>query len=265
MDMMNILRKAKNAVKIFREDGFNRIVFILATEYSLPIPLSTKSRWKAGIKSEIQYWDAYFRTQGLQWTDTYKLRFNPDLPLQPRPASLLPSQSEIHILDVGAGPLTWLGKKHEGENVNITAVDPLADEYDKILAKYHIEPLVRTRKLTAENLTKKFSSDTFGLVFARNCIDHSYNPETAILQMIDVTKSGGYVLLEHRPNEAENENYQGLHQWNFSMSSEGDFLVSSKSDTVNMTRKYAEICTMTSEIVYEFGEVDWLIVKIQKK
>ena len=262
---MKIFRKAKNAVRIFKEDGFQRIIFILATEYSLPIPLSTKFKWEAGIKSEVQYWDAYFRTKGLKWADTYKLRFDPDLPLQPRPAALLPPQSEIHILDVGAGPLTCLGKKHEGKNVQITAVDPLADEYDKILEKHQIQPLVRTQKLTAEHLTNRFSPNSFSLVFARNCIDHSFNPEEAILKMIDVAKKNGYVLLEHRPNEAENENYLGLHQWNFSMSADGDFLISSKSETVNMTRKYAELCTMTSEIVYEFGDIDWLIVRIQKK
>jgi SAM-dependent methyltransferase len=178
---------------------------------------------------------------------------------------LLPVQNDARILDVGAGPLTWLGKKHEGKSINITAIDPLADEYDRILEKYRIHPLVRTEKLAAENLMERFPADSFGLVFARNCIDHSFDPEKAILQMINVVETGGYVLLEHRPNEAENENYSGLHQWNFSMSPEGNFLISSKNDTVDMTRKYQGICIISSEIVYEYGDIDWLIVRIKKK
>ena len=87
-----------------------------------------------------------------------------------------------------------------------------AHHNDKILKKHGIQPLVRTRKLAAEELTKAFPVNTYDLVFARNCIGHSYNPERAILEMINVVKRGRYVLLEHLPNEGKSENYQGLHQ-----------------------------------------------------
>lgn len=266
---MSLLRKATSAVKILMANGFYRIVSILISKYRLLIPQSAKSKWETGIKSEIQFWDDYFRTKGLQWADSYGHRFDPDLPLQPRPAALLPPQTEVHILDVGAGPLTYLGKKYDAKHVIITAVDPLADEYDRILDKYQIQPLIRTQTLAAEELTKGFPSSTYDLVVARNCIDHAYNPERAILQMIEVVKTGSYVLLEHRPNEAENTNYTGLHQWNFSLSAKGDFLISSKSkldtmNTVNMTMKYASLCTITCEIVNEGRDVDWLITRIQK-
>ena len=150
------------------------------------------------------------------------------------------------------------------EESNIIAVDPLADEYDKILHKYSIEPLIRTKKLSAEKLTKEFPSNTFDLVFARNCIDHAYDPEKAILQMIAVVKRNSYVLLEHRPNEADNQNYHGLHHWNFSVSSEGDFLISSKSKQLNITTKYKKICSVSCEILNLGQNDEWLITKIQK-
>ena len=260
-----MVQNARKAIKVFREDGFNMIISILISKYELQIPQSAKIKWKAGIKSEIQFWDDWFCMKGFQWADQYRNSFDPDLPLQPRPAALLLPQAEIHILDVGAGPLTFLGKVYEGKCINITAVDPLADEYDKILNKYQFQPLVRTQKLAAENLTKRFPSNKFDLVFARNSIDHAYNPERAILQMINVVKSGRYVLLEHTPNEAENANYSDLHQWNFSMSINGDFLISSKFEKVNMTKKYAELCTMTCELVNEGRHGDFLITRIRKK
>jgi len=262
---MNMLRKSREAVKVFREEGFHGIVSILISRNMLPIPLSTKCKWKARIRTEIKFWDDWIRTKGLKWTDEYIRRLDPDLPLQPRPAALLPPEMKIRILDVGAGPLTYLGKIHDEKHFTITAVDPLADEYDRILDKYRIQPLVRTQKLAAEDIMKRFSSNTYGLVFARNCIDHSYNPERAILQMIDVVKTGSYVLLEHRPNEAENRDYSGLHQWNFSLSVDNDFLVSSKFESVNMTKKYAELCTISSETVIEGRDNEWLIVRIRKR
>jgi len=264
---MKILKKFQSAINVLsQKDGLHRILVILRDQYSLPIPQSSRSRWKAGIDSEINFWDSYFRTKGLKWSDDYQSRFDPELPLQARVASLLPAAlSEVNILDVGAGPLTYLGKKLHGKNINISAVDPLADEYDKILKKYKINPLIHTKKCDAEKLEKVFPRNAFDLVFARNCIDHSYCPEKAIISMINILKKNCYVLLEHIPNEAENENYKGLHQWNFSRSNNGDFLISSKLGEVNMTRKYADLCDISCEIIDEGGNGAWLITKILKK
>lgn len=264
---MKIFKKIQSAGNIITQKyGFHRFISILKGQYKLPIPQSSHSKWKAGIESEVEFWDSYFRTKGLKWSDDYQSRFNPDLPLQSRVVSLLPeSLSEIHILDVGAGPLTYLGKKSPGKKLKITAVDSLADEYEKIFDKYHINPLVKTRKADAENLKKIFPQNSFDLVFARNCIDHAYHPENAIKSMIGILKKGCFLLLEHIPNEAENENYQGLHQWNFSRSNNGDFLISSKLGEVNMTRKYADLCDISCEIIDEGGNGAWLITKILKK
>ena len=224
--------------------------------------LRNKWKWKYSKKSELNFWDSYFRTEGLQWKDNYKLRFNPDFPLQDRPGELLPlHKEEVVVLDVGAGPMTYLGKKHPNKKLLITAVDPLAEEYDKILEKYDITPLVKTEKLDAEKLTERFSENSFDLVFARNCIDHSYDPEEAILQMIKVVKKGCYVLMEHRENEAINENYRGFHQWNFSLAEDGNFLISSKKTKVNFSKKYKEICNVDCEL--DTVE-DWLITRIIK-
>jgi ubiquinone/menaquinone biosynthesis C-methylase UbiE len=131
--------------------------------------------------------------------------------------------------------------------------------------KYQVAPLVKTRKADAENLEKIFPQNSFDLVFARNCIDHAYNPENAIKSMIGVLKKGCFLLLEHIPNEAENEKYQGLHQWNFSQNEIGDFLISSKSKKINMTKKYADLCYISCETI-DVGRNDlWFITKILKK
>ena len=257
---MSLFRRGKTAFRVLRNEGVAGIVSLLISKFGSP-----KSRWRVNTTSEREFWDSYFQTKGLEWAASYQTRFDPDLPLQERAAALLPPEESVHILDVGAGPLTCLGKRAEGKRLTITAVDPLADEYDKILKKHGIQPLVRTRKLAAEELTQAFPVNTYDLVFARNCIGHSYNPERAILEMINVVKRGRYVLLEHLPNEGKSENYQGLHQWNFSSSKEGDFLISSRRKGVNMTKRYAHLCTITCDIVNTGKGGDWLITRILKK
>jgi SAM-dependent methyltransferase len=226
--------------------------------------LSPKLRWKTGKGFETRFWDYWLRTKGAQWPADYRNRLDPDFPVQPRVDALLPAERDIHILDVGAGPLTIVGKKARGKLLKITAVDPLADEYDKLLRKHAVEPIVRTQRLEAEMLTTRFSKNAFDFCYARNCLDHAYDPEQAVLQMIDVVKRARYVLLEHHPNEAKHAHYSGLHQWNFDLSPEGDFLIASRFSATNMTKKYADRCSISCELLNENGE-NWLVTRILKK
>lgn len=255
--MSSILSKA---VRTYKERGLGGIISAAARRIKLPD--TSKSRWRKGVASEADFWDSYFRTGGLEWPVDYRMRLDPERPLQPRPAALLPAGTDLRVLDVGAGPLTHLGKKVPGRRISITAVDPLAEIYDEILAKYAISPPVRTTKLEAENLNRQFAPNTFDLVVARNCIDHSFDPERAILKMVDVAKAQCYVLLEHRPNEAETNRYTGLHQWNFSMSEAGEFIIASRTSSVNITQKYAHLFQAKCETVTDDG--DWLITRILK-
>lgn len=235
-EFMDNLLKYRYVINFLEKNFIKRFNNFLLPKYNLSFINTSRIQWLDGIKSELQFWDLYFRTNGIYWIEEYKGRLNPDLPLQSRPAELLPDDEDIEILDVGAGPLTYLGKKHNYKNLRITATDPLADEYNILLKRFNIVPIVMTQRIEAEHLNKKFRSNTFDLVNARNCIDHTYNPERAILQMVRVVKEGRYILLEHKPNEAINEDYKGLHQWNFSMSDDNDFIISSKYNKVNMKK-----------------------------
>ena len=237
------------------------IIYVLENKFQLRLPLGTKLRWRLGIRNEILFWDKYFKEKGLQWSANYHLRLDPTLQLQENISKLIPEDNEtVDILDVGAGPLTYLGKVYENKIIKITAVDPLAKEYDKLLEKYSVDPLVRTEELEAEKLTKRFEENSFDLVFARNCIDHSFSPEKAILEMIKVCKRKCYILMMHIPNEAENENYKGLHQWNFS-SDNGEFIISSKNDKVNFSDKFSHLCKAKC-IITDDG---WLRTEIRKE
>lgn len=216
-------------------------LYLFERKLKIRLPISNKLRWNINTKSEIRFWDKCIRTNGMIWPEEYQQRFDKNLLLQEEIVKLLPDYIKISILDVGAGPFTYIGKVYNNFNINITAVDPLSDEYDKLLKKYSISPIVRTQKLEAEKLTTRFKENTFDLVFARNSIDHSYFPEISVLEMIKVVKRNCYVLLLHRPNEAKQENWQGLHQWNFSNEND-DFIISSKKYRINFSKKYSDIC-----------------------
>lgn len=218
--------------------------------------------WKIGCFAETSYWDKWMRTKGGGWPDSFKRRTDPESKLQKPIRELidLPEGSEIKILDVGAGPVTNLGYCWEGYDLKISAVDPLANEYDKLLKKHKINPPVRTIYCDAENLRSVFDEDSFDFVYAKNCIDHSYGPFESIEQMLSVIKPGCCIYLQHALNEAVNEKYKGLHQWNF-FEEDGHFFIGNlhmKTDVTEMFRGKAEVkCQIKNN--------DTIIVTIHKK
>lgn len=231
------------------------------------------SIWENNLKDEINFWDNWLKEIAESTLEPKQERLDPDFRLQSIIAELL-NESELHnnvpleILDIGAGPLTVLGKKWDVHPIRVTAVDPLAYQYKNILAKYDIEPLVETIEARAENLLKNFREASFDLVSATNCLDHSENPLQAIMQALAVVKPGGYVILLHSKEEAHKNNYFGLHQWNFTMNATGDFIISDKVCSFNVSILLEPIAHITCEVTNdcEIRTADEVIVvRIRKK
>lgn len=177
-----------------------------------------QAAWRSGLNSEIAYWRSWVETKGGRFPGDYVARTSADTELQPHIARYLPAgRISVSILDVGSGPLTFVGRSAPGVALDITAVDALADEYNKILDQYGIVPIVRTQTCLTEQLSSKFGCDKFDIAYARNTLDHSMDPLRAVAEMLSVVRKGGTVLTEHARNEGETHKYVGLHQWNFDL------------------------------------------------
>ena len=212
-----------------------------------------------GILLEIRFWRKWFKTHGFLWPEEYKLRLDPTTPLDPALMPYLAGLDDpIQILDVGAGPLTALGKVWEGHHLQITAVDPLAHYYQWIMDSYRINPPVRTQKLAGEELSTRFPAGHFDFVFSRNAIDHSVDPLLCIQEMIKVAKVGKTTLLIHQENEGVKEKYVGLHHWNFTVEN-GDFIIKDNADYhCNVTTLLAGYARVTSTVENGFVSVQIL-------
>ncbi len=178
---------------------------------------SPEAAWQSAIDGEVSFWRVYLETKGARYPGSYETRLDPDLPLQPEIAELVdaPEGATVRLLDVGAGPLTFLGRRREGWTLELTAVDALGKQYSDLLDEAGVTPPVRTRACESEQLSTLLPADHFDLVTARNTLDHSYDPVLAIGEMVRCAKPGAPLLLIHHRNTAEDEEYHGMHQWNF--------------------------------------------------
>jgi SAM-dependent methyltransferase len=173
---------------------------------------------RRALAEEVDYWDHWLSTGGGDWPEEYAYRFDPDAEVQdPLLRKLLSGMNArpVSILDVGAGPATTVGCHFDGARLKVVAVDPLADKYNRLLQKASLVPPVKTDRLEGERLLDRFERDQFDIAYARNSLDHAVDPWPIIEQMLAVVRRGGYVVLRHVRNEAVNQSYVQLHQWNF--------------------------------------------------
>jgi SAM-dependent methyltransferase len=176
--------------------------------------------WRTRKSSEVDFWAGWLvGAPGTeQWASDREARLNPNTeirdPIVRAELERSPAE-EISIVDVGAGPVTNLGFRYPGKRLTIVAVDPLADEYDRLLRDADLDPPIRTINVAGEALLDHFGSRRFDIAYANNSLDHSADPFTIISNMAAVVRAGGIVLLRHKRNEGESALYGGLHQWNF--------------------------------------------------
>lgn len=197
--------------------------------------------YDAGLENEALFWRKALADGGKRWSpEAFRQRMDPEFAFPPHlqelvAASPAANRDPIRVLDVGAGPLTAVGFHWPGRQVDLSAVDPLADVFDSILDDLQLAPPTRTRKAAGEDLLSVFPADSFDIVVCSNALDHSRDPLQCVRQMFAVTRPGGWVFLWHYRNEAEEEGYAGLHQWN---------LDESAGDMILWNRKARHSCRM---------------------
>lgn len=222
--------------------------------------------WKKELPSEVGFWKTWIGDEIIpSWQEERRQRLDPTTPLQDMMRDLIkaPVGATIRLLDVGAGPATVLGKVWPKRTVVITAIDPLADEFNRMLDEYDVKVPVRTKLGDGEHLADIVPSDSFDLAYANNAIDHSYDPLKVIQGMVRAVKPGCWVVLEHSVNEAEHEAYHGLHQWNF-CAEDGKFVIWNKHQHIVVEDHLPQAAEVRAE-VETGGPNDWLHVSIKRK
>jgi hypothetical protein len=116
------------------------------------------------------------------------------------------------VLDLGSGAVSILNGLVPADQ--LTTTDPLAELYECVFdyEQYGIKPPI---PIAAELIGPHFGE--FQIVHMRNALDHSQDPMLALQRMMSCCIPEGYVIIQGFANEADAENWQGMHQWNISL------------------------------------------------
>lgn len=180
--------------------------------------------WKNRLSDELAHWEWAVKDR----IENMDFRLDKNAKIQDYIVAYL-NHYNGKILDIGCGVITSLGKvfSHGDDfytELDITAVDILADEYNELLNKHELIPPIKTIKGSYETIVEQFGEHSFDLVHSRNSLDHCHNPIEAIDAMLKVCKNEGYIFIQVYENEAQRNNHQGLHQWDFSIINDKLFL-----------------------------------------
>lgn len=181
-----------------------------------------------------------------------------------RPWRFLPGlRPRISILDVGAGPLSLAGRRLAGVEVELVAVDPLAADYEALLAKHGVEPPTRTRPCPAEAVADVLGEARFDVVYCQNALDHTADPMAGLEQMLRAVRPGCWVVLKHTIDEAETEGYGSLHDWNFRIE-DGRFLIWNREQRIHPDERLALAARVDAEHVADEG-YEWVLVGLRRR
>lgn len=160
----------------------------------------------------------------------------------------------LNVLDVGSGVVSILN----GSTPNVTAVDPLGDLYGLIFDynKFRLNPPIA---YPCEELPY---DGEFDIVHMSNALDHTQKPYTCFWKLMQSVKYGGHLIIQGFENEAKFENWQGFHQWNFTLVD--DKIVIENKENVSITLEHPEV-EMVKVETHQFENKTWFIWICRRK
>lgn len=179
--------------------------------------MSWFSKWLEGIPSELLFWENYFFNHGGLFVRSFNASTDKNRHFPIVLEDEIPDACTGRVyrfIDVGSGPVSRCGCLTNKVDLHFEAVDPLAFAYNSFRKKYKVDNGISILTGFVELLSHDFPENAFDMVHMSNSLDHSFDPVLGIYQLLYICKVGGKVILRHSENEAEQEKYEGFHQWN---------------------------------------------------
>ncbi len=135
----------------------------------------------------------------------------------------LPNYVQLKVLDIGSGAVSVLNGTFPKKN--IVTVDPLGSLYPFIF-DYSAHAITPPLPCGGEEIE---FIDEFDIVHCSNAIDHSQDPYKVFINMVRACRDEGHVIIQGLVDEAIHENWEGFHQYNFTINSSGQVSYSDRS------------------------------------
>ena len=137
----------------------------------------------------------------------------------------------LKTLEIGSGPNSNLSYWVDNELLEVTAIDPLADVYEKIMRKLNYQYPITPIKMKGEEILEHFGEESYHIVFAQNSLDHVEDPIKCFNNAYSVLKKGGFLFVCSNIKEGTRKSWTGMHKFNIYVEN-NELLLSSQNGEV---------------------------------
>lgn len=136
-------------------------------------------------------------------------------------------------LEIGSGPNSNLSYWVDNKLLEVTAIDPLADIYKKIMKQLNYQYPITPIKHRGEDLLDLFEEETFHIVFAQNSLDHTEDPIKCFKNAYSLLKKKGLLFVCSNIKEGTRTSWAGMHKFDIYVENDELFLANKKGEVLN--------------------------------
>ncbi|MBD3341109.1 MAG: methyltransferase domain-containing protein [Candidatus Lokiarchaeota archaeon] len=144
----------------------------------------------------------------------------------------------LKTLEIGSGPNSNLSYWVDKKLIKVTAIDPLANIYKKIMKKLNYTYPITPIKMKGENLLNHFERESFHIVFAQNSLDHSENPIKCFRNGVELLKKGGLIFVCSNIREGTRKCWAGIHNFDIYIENGDLFLENQQGRKIKFLDNY---------------------------
>jgi SAM-dependent methyltransferase len=225
--------------------------------------------YQNGLIAESNFWKNWFEQKGGEFKWDYDARTDSNAPIDTRFLNkfkdVISQRKTLKVMDVGSGPISAINNlrfQFPNTEIRLFPIDPLANKYREYLSLAGLDMQITPPISGLGEILSDLGENGFDLIYSRNAIDHSNDPVVVIFQIINLLKEGSYAYLEHAENEAEWENYDGTHHWNFT-EVDGHFIIWSTERRIDVSVLCSKYASIAVQRIFE-GNRYKIIVDIKK-
>jgi hypothetical protein len=175
----------------------------------------TNTSFEHGLAKRRAFWEKWLDPDS-NHSAFRETRMQPDRELPYWAKAVLPKQIQRpRILDVNAGPVSSLGTRLNGKEVDLIPIDDLAHQFDQLIARHGYTVPLRTQFCSAEDILCRFGAGAFDLIYSYNGLANTRDPIRVYAQLLASLKPNRKVITFHQavpsPSELWKQGFQHFH------------------------------------------------------
>lgn len=261
---VNVLEQLEASIKNAEIINYQVVMNFLAKKYYATKP----NEWRIDYKNSIEKWLHSCQREISSQLKSIEI-ISKEIPQRDERIQRLDNflKEDDIFMDIGCGATLKYTNCINGKGIRYLPIDALAPVYLYGQMKCNVTMPNRIQFAFAEHLTCFYKEDFADIINFDNSLDHCINPLRCLIECFRVLKIGGCLSLEHNAVEGKIGAGTGLHQWDFFMTENEEFVIANNENKININKFFGEAADISTYETYSdrYHAINVCVNLIKKK